>query len=228
MLELVGVVVSEGGVSRLDRCSFEVRAGEILGLVGGTGAGKSAALEVMAGLRAPQKGRVILNGKDVARAGRRLRSAAGLAAHECAGPADLSVGDWLKLWAGLDGASAQAAEAAAERFGLPDRKRLVGTLSFGQRLRLSLARLWGRAPKLYLLDAPEAGLDGEGLRRLTGAVREVAASGGTVVLTAAAPYLPSAICDRVICLREGAATAEASRGAPDFEARIAAAQGWSS
>jgi ABC-type multidrug transport system ATPase subunit len=228
VLELVGVVVTQRGVPRLDRCSFEVRAGEVLGLVGGTGAGKTAALEVMAGLQAPQQGRVVLDGRDATRAGRRLRAAAGLVAHTCPGPGDVSVSEWLRLWGRLDGADPKASTAAAERFGVPDGARLVGTLSQGQRLRLGLARLWARAPQVYLLDAPEAGLDGDGLRRLSEAVRDAAAGGSTVVLTAAAPYLPSAVCDRVICMAAGAATAEASRGAPDFEVRIAAAQGWSS
>ena len=70
--------------------------------------------------------------------------------------------------------------------------------------------------------------DGDGLRRLTHAIRQVASDGRTVVLTDASPHLPVAVCDRVVCLAAGAATGEARRGAADFEGRIAAAQGWSS
>lgn len=232
MLELIGVVVGEGHAGRLERLSFEVRAGEILGLVGGTGAGKTAALQVAAGALAPQRGRLVLAGRDVTRAPAKLRAMAALAGETLPGPFDVTVSAWLGFWARLDGVPAKEVAtriaAVTERFGLPAADRWVVGLSRGERRRLGLARAWLRAPRLFLLDAPGDGLDGDGLRRLTVAIRQAVAEGGTVVLADSAPHLPAAICDRVVCLAAGTATGEARRGTEDFEARIARAQGWSS
>lgn len=231
MLELIGVVVTEGHFGRLERLGFELREGEVLGLVGGTGAGKTAALHVAAGLITPQRGRVVLDGRDVSRGGGKLRQVAGLVTEALPGPFDVTVAAWLAFWARLDAVPAKDVEArraqVAQTFALPAADRLVCGLSRGERKRLALARLWLRFPRLLLLDAPGDGLDGQGLRDLTTAIREAAAAGRTVLLTASAPFLPEAVCDRVVCVAGGTATGEAKRGAEDFPARIARAQGWS-
>jgi len=225
MLELRGVVLD----ARLDRCSFIARPGEVFGLVGGTGAGKSAALQVAAGRARPDRGRVLLDGRD-ARAPR-LATQVGLAGHDIDGPEDLDVDAWLRLWAQLDGVSASAIPKgvadARERFGLPAGGRLVSDLSRGERRCLGLSRLWVRRPSVLLLDAPGEGLDGEGLRRLTSAIRQVVADGATVVIADVAPHLPTSLCDRVALMERGAVAAEVARGATDFGERVATAQGWS-
>ena len=224
MLELRGVVV-EG---RLDRCSFAARPGEVLGLVGATGSGKSTALAVGAGHLPVRRGRVLLDGRD-ARAGR-LKAAVGLAGDGLEGPHDVEIAGWLRLWGELDGVPraelAEGVGAVCDRFGLGELGRRVGTLSGGERRHLALARLWLRAPQVLLLDAPGDGLDGDGLRRLTTAVREAAADGRTVLIADAAPHLPTTLCDRAVCLAGGTVTAEVARADTDFGERVAASQGW--
>jgi ABC-type multidrug transport system ATPase subunit len=79
---------------------------------------------------------------------------------------------------------------------------------------------------LYVLDQPGDGLDGEGLRCFTAAVRAVVAAGSTVILADAAPHLPASLCDRVGCIEKGAITAEVSRSEAEFGSRIAESQGW--
>ncbi len=223
MLELRGVVLP----GRLDRCDFQAREGEILGLVGPTGAGKSSALEVLCGLERPRRGRVLLEGKDASPA--RLKALCGLVGAPV-GPGDLGVGAWLKLWAGVDGLPpgerADRLQEASQRFGV-GWSGPVAQLSAGQRARLELARAWARRPRVFLLDAPDAHLDGEGLRALTSALREAAASGLTVVLCSNAPHLPSSVCDRVLCMRDGAVEHTLSRSDETFAAGIADALGWS-
>lgn len=229
MIELVGVVVNAAAGPRLDRCAFEVQAGEVVGLVGPMGAGKTTALAVLGGVLAPDRGRVLLEGRDVSRKAGRLRGVAGLAQHALPGPYDLTAEAWLTLWAGMDavprGARAERVKAAAEQFGVPTGVQ-VDALSHGARRRLALARLWVRQPRLYLLDGPDEGLDGDGLRRLTNAIRSATAAGATVVLTGAAPHLASAVCDRVVCLAGGAVTGQIRRADADFAAGVARAAGW--
>lgn len=232
MLELKGVVVVDRGVTRLDRCSFTVRPGEVLGLAGTTGAGKTTVLEVAAGLRGIARGRLLLEGRDVTKRPAKLREAAALLAAGPPGPGDLNASRWLRLWAALDAVprSERAAriDEAAQRFGLKDRlDRPVEGLSTGEQRRLLLARTWVRRPRLFLLDGPAEGLDGDGLARLTTALRDAAASGATVILTASAPYLPTSVCDRVLHLQGGTVVGELVRAQADFRARVAACQGWS-
>lgn len=231
VIELVGIVVGIGGERRLDRCSFAVRPGEVLGLVGGSGSGKSTALAVAAGALAPDRGRLVLDGRDVSRARGKLRGATGLLTHEVPGPHDLTVDEWLALWASLDDVPAsergERISRARGRFGVSPGGWTVGRLSHGERRRLGLARLWVRRPGVYLLDQPGDALDGSGLRQLTAAVREVAAGGASVVIADAAPHLVASLCDRVACIEAGAVVLEVARGDSAFEGRIAAAQGWS-
>ncbi len=230
MIELVGVVVSDGRRNRLDRCSFAIRPGEIFGLVGGSGSGKSTALRVAAGALQPSRGRILLEGRDVTRTLNRLRSVSGLLTHDTPGPHDLSAGEWLNLWAGLDGVPGGGRRdrigMACDRFQFKDMGTAVAHLSRGHRRRLSLARLWVSAPSLYILDQPGDVLDGEGLRCFTAAVREVVSGGATVVIADAAPHLPASLCDRVGCIENGAVSAEVNRSDADFGSRIAASQGW--
>lgn len=231
MIELVGVVVGIGGERRLDRCSWAVRPGEVLGLVGGCGSGKSTALAVAAGALRPERGRLVLDGRDVTRARRKLRGATALLTHAVPGPLDVTVDEWLMLWASLDDVPArERAERVARakaRFGVAPGAWLVARLSHGERRRLGLARVWVRRPDVFLLDQPGDALDGEGLRQLTAAVREAAAGGAAVVISDSAPHLAASLCDRVVCFEAGAVVMEAKRGDAEFEARIAAAQGWS-
>lgn len=232
MLELIGVVIDGPGPGRLDRCSFEARAGEVLGLVGPNGAGKSAALGVAAGALAPKRGRIQLAGRDVSRQPARLRAAVAWCRERLDGPFDLTVMAWLRWWADLDGVPASqraaAIDAACERFGVTWTDALVGDLSRGQRRRLMLARTWVRPVKVRLLDAPSDGLDGDGLRRLTQAIRDAAAEGTTIVLADAAPHLAVTVCDRVVLMRDGTARAEISRTDDGFAERIARTLGWAS
>lgn len=231
MLELVGVVVEDKGITRLNRLELSARPGEILGIVGLTGSGKSTALQVAAGLRAPDRGRLVLEGRDITRQPAKLRAISGWMGHDLPGPDELTVEGWLKLWASLDGVPLDVARTrlaeAAEQLSLErSLDQVVRDLSQGQSRRLAMARLWIRQPRVFLLDGPEEGVDGPGMRQISSAIRAASAGGATVLVASSAPYFPQAICDRVVCLKDGAAHEEIGRGAPEFSERLAEALGW--
>jgi len=233
LLELVGVVVVDGGVERLNRCSLTVRPGEVLGLAGPTASGKSTLLAVAAGQRSPERGRVTWEGREVTRSPERLRARAALAGHELPGPRGLAIEAWLALWASLDGVPAatlrERSPALLTRFELTRVKgRPVETLSRGEARRLGWVRAWLAEPKLLLLDAPDDGVDGAGLRILTLAVREAASAGATVILACTAPPLATSLCDRVAVLQAGAVVHDLGRAEPGFAAGVAAGMGWTS
>ncbi|MGK0358603.1 MAG: ABC-type multidrug transport system ATPase subunit [Bradymonadia bacterium] len=228
MLELIGVVLEGEGLGRLDRCSFEARAGEVLGLIGRTGAGKTAALAIAAGALTPGRGRIQLAGRDVSRRPAKLREACAWCRERLDGPFDITAAAWLDWWGRLDGIPDRAAaiKSVSARFKLDFANVLVGHLSRGQRRRLALARVWARPAKIRLLDAPSDGLDGSGLRRLTQAIRESTSAGETIILADSTPHLAVAVCDRVVLMKQGTVKAEASRSDADFGAQIAGAAGW--
>ncbi len=200
----------------------------MLGLLGPTGAGKSTALAVLAGQLAPSRGRVTLDGGDVTRAPARLRACAGLADEGMPGPPEATVEAWLGLWAGLDAVPRAAVRdrvaQAQTRFGLGALgDRTVASLSRGEKNRVRLARLWVRQPRIYLVDAVDDGLDADGERLLTAAVRAASSAGASVVVAASREPIVAAMCDRVVGLEGGQATRDVSRAAPDFAAQVAAA-----
>jgi len=231
MLETVNLMCVVDGHARLSGCSMSVRTGEVLGIVGAAGAGKSSLLAVLAGQLAPTRGQVLLNGKDVAKKARVLAKSNGYVAHEVAGPLDLSCHDWLHFWlevAGVEKEKRQASmDLALERFSFSDLTRPLSTCSRSERCTLDLIRLFAQKPNLYLLDSPSQGLDGHGLRALTGAIKAVAASGATVILADSSPHLPVAVCDRVLVIHDGQMVADVKRSQPEFESMVARSQGWS-
>ena len=183
--------------------SFSVRRGEVFALLGTNGAGKTSTLEVIEGLALPTAGTVRVLGHDPYRARRLVRPRIGIMLQDGGFPADLTVAETGRLWAGTL-TSARPVEEALELVDLRPRARvLVKQLSGGEKRRLDLAlALLGR-PEILFLDEPTAGLDPEGRARTWKLVRSLLASGLTMVLTT--HYLAEAedLADRVAILHQG-------------------------
>lgn len=227
MLELVGVSISGATRERLNRVTLTVRPGEVLGLVGPAGAGKSTVLALMAGALACERGRITLDGREVSKLPARLRACAGLVGEEPIGPPEVRVQDWLQLWGRLDGLPTagltERVMQAMTRFALSGIAQApVSQLSRVERNRVRCARLWVRQPRLYLVDAADDALDAAAERALVGAVKAATGAGASVVLALSRDALACAVCDRVIALDGGAIVGEAARADADFGARVSA------
>jgi ABC-2 type transport system ATP-binding protein len=183
--------------------SFSVRRGELFALLGTNGAGKTSTLEVIEGLALPTAGTVRVLGHDPYRARRLVRSRVGIMLQDAGFPADLTVTETGRLWAGTL-TSPRPVEEALELVDLQDRGRVgVKQLSGGEKRRLDLAlALLGR-PEVLFLDEPTAGLDPESRARTWRLVGRLLSSGLTVVLTT--HYLAEAeeLADRVAILHQG-------------------------
>ena len=193
MLAAHGLVKQYGGRRALDGFDLTVRAGEITGLIGHNGAGKTTFVEVVTGLVRPDAGRVTVGGVDVRRNPRAARRLIGVAPQEVALYVSATVRDNLRLFAALAGLRGRALRRAvgqvAEELQLTGvLGQRVGLLSGGQRRRTQAATaLVGGAP-LLLLDEPTAGADPETRAALLAAVRARAARGAAVLYTT--HYLP--------------------------------------
>jgi ABC-2 type transport system ATP-binding protein len=193
MLIAQGLVKRYGGRRALDGFDLDVLPGEIVGLIGHNGAGKSTFVEVVTGLVRPDAGTVHVGGVDVLRSRRAARALTGVAPQELSLYISATVGDNLRLFAALAGLRGRARRLAidqvAEELRLTDLLgRRVGVLSGGQQRRTqTAAALVGGAP-LLLLDEPTAGADPETRAALLRAVRARAADGAAVLYTT--HYLP--------------------------------------
>jgi ABC-2 type transport system ATP-binding protein len=193
MLVARGLVKSYGGRAALAGFDLEVRAGEIAGLVGHNGAGKTTFIEVVTGLVRPDGGQVSVGGIDARRDPRGARRLLGAAPQEQALYVSATVRDNLRLFgalAGLRRAGLRRAidDVASELLltGVLDQR--AGLLSGGQRRRTQAAAALLGAPPLLLLDEPTAGADPDTRAALLAAVRARAAAGAAVLYTT--HYLP--------------------------------------
>ncbi len=230
MLQLAGIQVQDAGVNRLERCDVDVRTGEVLGIVGPAGSGKSTLIGVMAGLVPVSRGAIRLEGRDVTGQRQRLQRTAAFLDGRCPGPLDMTSSEWMSFWLNLSRVSPDeridAAAKACRQIRLRIDERPLLTRSAGELATLNLARVWAMNPKLILLDSPAALLDGTGLGLLTDAIREASSAGTTIIVSDSSPHLPAAVCDRALILDAGTISAEVRRGEPQFESMIAASQGW--
>jgi ABC-2 type transport system ATP-binding protein len=193
MLRARGLVKTYDGRAALDGFDLEVAAGEIAGLIGHNGAGKTTFIEVVTGLTRPDRGSVTVGGADVRRDPRLARSRTGVAPQEQALYVTATVSDNLRLFGALAGLRGRVLRRAvtdvADELMLADvLGQRAGLLSGGQRRRVqAAAALIGGAP-LLLLDEPTAGADPETRAALLAAVRARAAAGAAVLYTT--HYLP--------------------------------------
>lgn len=162
-IRLESLVKSYGRVTALDGVDLEVRAGELVTLVGPSGSGKSTILRLIAGLEQPDSGRVLLDGRDVSRIPPQRRAVAMVFQDYALYPhltvrGNLMFG--LRVRRVPRAEAERRARAAAERLGIADLlDRYPDQMSGGQRQRVALARALLREPSVYLLDEPMASLD---------------------------------------------------------------------
>ena len=143
---------------------LEVGAGEVVLLQGANGAGKTTLLRACAGLVQVVSGQAEVLGHDLLRDRRTVRRSVGLLGHTGTLYDDLSVEDNVRFAVRAGGGDVAAVKPAMARLGVDGRLRTISVarLSAGQRRRVAIAALAARAPALWLLDEPHAGLDAEG------------------------------------------------------------------
>jgi ABC-2 type transport system ATP-binding protein len=208
-----GLVKSFGPVKAVDGVSFEVAKGELYGLLGPNGAGKTTTMSMMSGLLAPDEGRILFDGIDLALRPLEVKAQLGVVPQETALYETLNARENLRFWGGLYGLSGKRLEAAVDRVldqvGLKERaKEPVKQYSGGMKRRLNLALGLVHGPRAVLMDEPTVGIDPQARLNILAAVKSVAASGTTVIYTT--HYLEEVedLCDRIGIMDHGRILAE--------------------
>lgn len=208
LLNVAGLTRRRAGRTAVDDVSFFMNRGEVLGLLGVNGAGKSTTLAMLAGALRPDKGSITLDGHDFVADPSIARKLLGWLPEAAPLWPELSVEEHLIAFSRLRGAgradAGRATDIILARLQLGDlRRRLAGVLSQGQRQRLGLACALVHEPALIILDEPANALDPIQVGELRKLVRERAAAGAAVILSTHVLGEVVAVCDRVVILHEG-------------------------
>jgi ABC-2 type transport system ATP-binding protein len=197
-----------GTTIALDRASFRVSRGEIFGLLGPNGAGKTTAMRILLTLLRPTTGRARVAGLDVAASGRQVRAVTGWVPQDRTVDPLLTTQENVTFMAGMYHLSAKDGRRRAAELlrqaGLEEHKtKLARDLSGGMRRKLEVAMSLVNVPAVLFLDEPTLGLDIAARRALWDYVRQIRATGSTIVLTT--HYLDEAdrLCDRVAIIDRG-------------------------
>ncbi|MBT2143784.1 MULTISPECIES: ABC transporter ATP-binding protein [unclassified Rhodanobacter] len=208
ILQLDRLSRRRAGRAAVQDLSLSLQSGQVMGLLGVNGAGKSTTLSMIAGALRPDSGGIELNGEDFLEHPELARTQIGWLPERAPVWAELSVEEHLDAYGrlrGLAGAALrQARTAIIERLELqPLARRLAGVLSQGQRQRLGLACALLHRPALLVLDEPANALDPVQVAALRALIREQAAGGTAVILSTHLLAEVTAVCDRVAILHEG-------------------------
>jgi drug efflux transport system ATP-binding protein len=196
-----------GKTEALRGLSFSVAPGELFGLVGADGAGKTTAIRALAGLVVPDAGEARVLGRDPQRGGAALRESLGLMPQQYSLYRDLTVAENLRFFARLSCLPRAVHRARAERLlALTRLERFVDrradALSGGMYKKLALACALLHEPRVLLLDEPTNGVDPVSRRELWALLHEFVAGGMTVLVST--PYMDEAErCARVAVVHEG-------------------------
>jgi len=203
IVQVEGLRKIYGATVAVDGISFEVREGEIFGMVGPNGAGKTTTIECLEGLRKPDQGTVRVLGLDPQRESQILRERTGIQLQQSNLPDRMRVWEALDLYASFYPKAVDWNELLS-LLGLEE-KRIApfSKLSGGQKQRLFIALALLPDPQLIFLDELTTGLDPQARHAIWDLVRNVRARGKTVLLTTHFMEEAERLCDRVAILDHG-------------------------
>ena len=226
MLDLARLSKHFGGVRAVDGVDLAVARGEILGLIGQNGSGKSTIVNLICGLFPPTAGRVVFNGADISDRPAHARVTLGIARTfqniRLFGQLTVWQNLWvaqnsgeqrnrnfLQRWLGGSRGAREEIDRTLEFFDLAHKRdELAANLAFGEHRRLEFARALSAKPALLLLDEPAAGMNAEEIDQLDVRIRKLRQDGITVLLIEHHVELVMSVADRIAVLNFGQKIAE--------------------
>jgi ABC-2 type transport system ATP-binding protein len=204
-----------GAFRAVDRASFEVRYGEIFGLLGANGAGKTTAIKMLTGILPPTAGVGRVAGADMRRAGQAIKERIGYMSQAFSLYTDLTVMENLLLFAGVYGLTREHARSRAQwAVALGDLRghesEPAGRLPMGLRQRLALGCALLHQPRVLFLDEPTSGVDPIGRRRFWDTLRHLAREQGVAILLTTHYMAEADLCDRIALMFAGRVVADAT------------------
>ncbi|MGC8865442.1 MAG: ABC transporter ATP-binding protein [Bacteroidales bacterium] len=205
MVKLQGISKNFGSIQALHPITFEVKPGELFGLIGPDGAGKTTLFRILATLLLPSQGTATVKGWDVVRGFRKIRKITGYMPGQFSLYPDLSVEENLRFYARVFRTRVEENyELIRDIYGYlePFRSRRAGQLSGGMKQKLALSCALVHRPEILLLDEPTTGVDPVSRAEFWNLLRNLKKQGLTIL--ASTPYMDEAAhCDRIALIRQG-------------------------
>ena len=223
MIQVQNLTHRYGSRTALANVGFEVRQGEIFGLLGPNGGGKSTLFRILATMMRPTEGTASLAGFDVVRQAADVRRHVGVVFQTQSLDKALTVGENIRAQGHLHGLSgkvlAERIQYVTGRLGIQDRLNdVVDTLSGGLKRRVEIAKALLHRPQVLLMDEASTGLDPAARRDLTRQVEELRGRDGVTILLTTHILEEADKCDRLVLLHQGRIVTQGSPG--ELRARI--------
>ncbi len=196
-----------GALTAVDAANFEIGAGEIVGLLGHNGAGKTTIMKMLTGYLEPSAGSIEIDGERIDTARRAIQRKIGYLPENCPTYPEMTVIEYLDYAAALHGVGSAerpvALRRAIERTALGEKAGAsINTLSRGYRQRVGVAQAILHEPRILILDEPTNGLDPSQIQHMRELIRELARD-ATVILSTHILQEVEAVCGRAIIVRNG-------------------------
>jgi ABC-2 type transport system ATP-binding protein len=213
MIKVEHLTRKYGDFTAVDDVSFEIGQGEIVGLLGHNGAGKTTIMKMITGYLEPTEGNITIDGLDVGKDRREIQKKIGYLPENCPVYPEMTVLDYLEYSAALHGVAAQdrptlIREAVARTALEAKASKQLSTLSRGYRQRTGVAQAILHQPDILILDEPTNGLDPTQIQHMRTLIRELAET-STVIISTHILQEVQAICDRVIIIKDGSVALDA-------------------
>lgn len=207
MIEVQGLTKYFGATRAVNHVSFKVEKGEIIGLLGPNGSGKTTIMRILTGFFPPTSGRALIGGLDVATHSLETRRRIGYLPENMVLYPDLSVSALLEFAARVRGLDQKTTrdrmEYAIKTCGLTDvRRKLIGKLSKGYRQRVGIAQAILSDPEVLILDEPTVGLDPRQVVEIRELIRSLAGRSTVLLSTHILPEV-NMTCRRVVIINRG-------------------------
>lgn len=208
VIQTQGLTKRYGDFTAVDHLDLQVAAGEIFGMLGPNGSGKTTTILMLLGLTEPTEGTVRVLGLDPARQPLSVKARVGYIPDQVGFYEDMTGWENLVYIAKLNGIprpeASRRIEEALSQVGLTEvAGKPVGTYSRGMRQRLGVAEVLIKRPALIILDEPTLGLDPEGARDFLALIRTLKMQGITVLLASHLLHQVQSVCDRVGLFHQG-------------------------
>ena len=211
MLHVEGLTRRFGRLVAVNSLDFELQEGEVVGLLGLNGAGKSTTMKLLAGILAPHEGSATLYGKSLLESNSSLRNSVGYLPERPPLYPEMRVLDYLSFASRIRNGKASKVHLSGilEQVGLLGmERRIVGQLSKGFQQRVGIAQALVHNPKLLILDEPSSGLDPAQRLEIRSLLSGLSKSGRTLILSTHLLEEVEASCERVLILHKGSLVAD--------------------
>ena len=207
MIKLMDVTKRYDNTTVVDGLNLQIHPGEIVGIIGHNGAGKSTTMKMIVGLVEPTSGQILVMGHDMQKESIKVKQKLGYLPEESPLYEAMTAQQYLLFFSELYQMSRQKALARIDQLltslDLPEKNKLTGEFSKGMKRKTAIARALLHDPELLILDEPSSGLDPLTSFFIINYLKKLKSEGKTIVLSAHNLFHVETICDRVGIIKNG-------------------------